>query len=382
MKYRFLGNTGLHVSAIALGCEGFMGKTPEQVRSDFDFAERLGINLLDCYSSNPDLRSAFGAALKGRREKFYVQGHLCSCWEDGQYERTRDVEKVKFAFDDLLTRFGTDYVDVGMIHYVDDEDDFRKVFDGDVIKYALQLKSEGVIRHIGISSHNPLVAKMAVESGLVEVLLFSINPCYDMQPPTEEVEELWAEKNYEHPLENIAPEREALYELCERRGVGIDVMKVYGGGDILSETDSPFGKALTPVQCIEYALTRPAVAAVMCGCKTTDEIKAAVAWCDAPDSEKDYASVMAQMKKFTWRGHCMYCGHCAPCSAGIDIASVNKFLKLAGQEGEIPETVREHYKVLDAHASDCLQCGLCEERCPFGVHIIESMQRAADRFGF
>jgi predicted aldo/keto reductase-like oxidoreductase len=382
MKYRNLGNTGLRVSAIALGCEGFMGKTPEQVRSDFDFAEMLGINFFDCYSSNPDLRSAFGAALEGRRERYVIQGHLCSYWENGQYDRTRDVEKVKVAFDDLLTRFGTDYVDVGMIHYVDDEADFHKVFDGDVIKYALQLKSEGVIRHIGISSHNPLVAKMAVESGLVEVLLFSINPCYDMQPPTEEVEDLWAEKNYEHPLENIAPEREALYEFCERCGVGIDVMKVYGGGDILSETDSPFGKALTPVQCIEYALTRPSVAAVMCGCKTTDEIKAAAAWCDASESEKDYASVMAQMKKFTWRGHCMYCGHCAPCSAGIDIASVNKFLKLAGQEGEIPETVREHYKVLDSHASDCLQCGLCEDRCPFGVHIIESMQRAAERFGF
>ena len=62
MQYRYLGNTGLRVSAIAMGCEGFMGKTPEQVISDFDFAESLGINFFDCHSSNPDLSSASSAA--------------------------------------------------------------------------------------------------------------------------------------------------------------------------------------------------------------------------------------------------------------------------------------------------------------------------------
>lgn len=51
-------------------------------------------------------------------------------WEEGQYLRTRDPEKAQAAFDDLLARLGTDYVDIGMIHYVDAEDDLRKVLDG------------------------------------------------------------------------------------------------------------------------------------------------------------------------------------------------------------------------------------------------------------
>lgn len=382
MEYRTLGNTGISVSVIALGCEGFIGKSEEQVGQEMDFAISKGINFIDIYSSNPDLRSNIGKALAGRRERFVIQGHLCATWENGQYLRTRDVEKTIVSFEDQLARLRTGYLDIGMIHYVDGEEDFREVFNGPIIQLALQLKKEGKIRHIGLSSHNPTVAIQAVESGLIDVLMFSINPCYDLQPPTENVDDLWADENYARTLQNIDPQRERLYELCERKGVGIDVMKAYGGGDLLSELNSPFGKAMTPVQCIEYALTRPGVAAVMVGCRNCDEIQAALDWCDAGKEEKDYAAVMAGMEKFSWQGHCMYCGHCAPCSVGIDIASVNKYYNLTTAQGEIPETVREHYKVLPHHASECIQCGQCEPNCPFGVSIIEQMEKAAERFGY
>lgn len=382
MEYRTLGRTGLSVSAIALGCEGFMNKTAEQVCAEMEYAIGHGVNFIDIYSPNPELRSNIGRALAGHRPEFIIQGHLCTTWEDGQYLRTRDVEKTIAAFNDQLERLQTDYLDIGMIHYVDSESDFHEIFDGPILQLALQLKAEGKIRHIGLSSHNPIVARLAAESGLVDVLMFSINPCYDLQPASEDVEDLWAEQNYEHALQNIAPEREALYELCEKNGVAIDVMKVYGGGDLLSETNSPFEKAFSPVQCIEYALTRPGVAAVMIGCKNIEEIQAALDWCDAGKEDKDYASVMTGMDKFSWKGHCMYCGHCAPCSVGIDIASVNKYYNLTVAQGEIPETVREHYKVLPHHASECIGCGQCEANCPFGVQIIESMQMAAERFGY
>lgn len=382
MEYRILGNTGLSVSAIALGCEGFMGRTTEDVCADMDFAIRNGINFIDIYSSNPELRSNIGKALTGRREQFVIQGHLCTVWENGQYLRTRSVEKTRIAFDDQLVRLNIGYLDIGMIHYVDEESDFHRIFEGPLIRLAQQLKREGKIRHIGVSSHNPVVARLAVETGLVEVVMFSINPCYDLQPASERVDDLWTDENYEHALHNIDPERERLYELCEQQGVGLDVMKVYGGGDLLSELNSPFGRAMTPVQCIEYALTRPGVAAVMVGCRSREEIRAALAWCGASSADKDYASVMTGMEKFTWNGHCMYCGHCAPCSVGIDIASVNKFYNLTVAQGDIPETVREHYKVLTHHASECITCGQCEKNCPFGVAIVEQMRKAAHRFGY
>lgn len=381
MEYRILGRTGLRVGAIALGCEGFMHKTPAEVRADFDLAVDRGINFLDLYSSDPELRSNLGAALAGRREKFVIQGHLCSVWEEGQYLRSRDMGKTRAAFEDLLLRLGTDHVEVGMIHYVDSEADFRTVFDGPVIRYAQRLKAEGRIGAIGLSSHNPTVALMAARTGLVDVLLFSVNPCYDLLPPSDDVETLWADESYDHALRNVDPERQRLYEYCAREGIAIDVMKAYGGGDLLT-ADSPFGRPLTAVQCLEYALSRPAVAAVMVGCSSREQIEEALAWCSAPAAERDYAQALSGLERFSWEGHCMYCGHCAPCTSRIDIAAVNKFYNLARAQAEIPETVREHYKALTHHASECIACGACVPRCPFGVDIVAQMQRAAERFGY
>lgn len=377
-----LGRSGLRVSAISLGCEGFMHKTAEDVKADFDYAISKGVNFIDIYSPNPELRRNIGAALAGRREDFIIQGHLCTVWEDGQYLRTREVAKIMPAFEKQLEELATGYLDVGMIHYVDSEEDFHKVFDTEIIKIALRLKEEGRIRHIGMSSHNPKVAMMAVETGLIDVLMFSINPAYDLQPSDVDIYSMFEGETYEDERHNIDPEREKLYEYCERNNIGIDVMKVYGGGDLLSEQNSPFGKPMTPVQAIEYALTRPAVAAVMIGCKNREEIEAAISWCDADSRERDYAEVLKGLDRFSWEGHCMYCGHCAPCSTGIDIASVNKFYNLTTAQCEIPETVREHYKALTHHASDCISCGACETRCPFGVAIVSGMEAAAERFGY
>ena len=177
------------------------------------------------------------------------------------------------------------------------------------------------------------------------------------------------------------PAREALYETCQSLGVGITVMKAFGGGDLLNEKLSPAGKALTANQCIHYALTRPAVATVLAGAHTVEELKISIAYEDASIEERDYASAFASFPKISWEGHCMYCGHCAPCPKGIDIAMVTKFYNLAKAQGEIPATVREHYALLEHKAGECVGCGACETRCPFGVTIIENMKAARTVFG-
>ena len=244
-------------------------------------------------------------------------------------------------------------------------EDWKTVSDGSVLQYAKELKESGKIRHIGLSSHNPKVALAAVESGYIEVLMFSVNPCYDLQPASEDVEDLWRDENYAAPLVNMDSERQKLYETCQRLGVGITVMKAFGGGDLLDASMSPAGKALTANQCIHYALTRPAVATVLAGARTAEELERSLSYEEASEEEKDYASAFAAFPNISWRGHCMYCSHCAPCPKKIDVASVTKFLNLAKAQGEIPETVREHYEVLEHHAGECIQCGACETRCPF-----------------
>ena len=383
MNYRVLKKcNNLKVSEIALGCEGFVGKSREEFLAMFNRAMELGINFIDMYTPNPEFRDNMGAAIEGRRDQIVLQGHICSVWENGQYLRTRDLEKTKAGFEDQLKRLGTDYLDIGMIHYVDSESDFEEVFRGDVIGYCKELKAEGRIHAIGLSSHNPVVACKAVETGAIDVLMFSVNAAYDMQPASEDCNDLWDPKNYQDGRIGMDPERKALYELCEREGVAIDVMKAFGGGDMLKEELSPFGVAFNENQCIEYCLTRPGVVSVMAGCRSIAEMEKSVSYFDASREERDYSTVLSRMEKFKFQGNCMYCGHCAPCSVGINVADINKYLNLALAQGGVPETVADHYKLLEHHASECVACGSCVRNCPFGVEVIQRMEKAAEVFGY
>ena len=381
MEYRELGRTGIKVSVIALGCEGFVANEGALTEQLLNAAEQGGINCIDLYAPQPEMRSRLGKWLRGRRGKFVLQAHLCTVWQEGQYKRTREIGEVKASFEDLLTRLATDYIDIGMIHYVDSLEDWEAVAGGPVMAYARELQAQGKIRYIGLSSHNPAAAMQAVQSGLIDVLMFSVNPCYDLQPANEDCYALWDGKNYDRKLVNMDPEREALYETCSRLGVAITVMKAFGGGDLLDEELSPAGKALTVNQCLHYALTRPGVAAVMSGAHTVDELEKCLEYITAADVEKDYAAAFAALPKISWEGHCMYCGHCAPCPQGIDVAAVTKFLNLTKAQNSVPETVREHYAALRHHAGECVKCGACEKRCPFKVTVIQNMQEAVKVFG-
>lgn len=379
MNYRRLGKTGLMVSEIGLGGEWLERHNAEECKVIIDHCEAKGINILDCWMSEPNVRSNIGTAIKGRREKWYIQGHIGSTWQNGQYVRSRNIDGAKAAFQDLLDRFQTDYIDLGMIHYVDDEEDWNNIISGEFLAYVQQLKAEGCIRHIGMSTHNPAIAKLAVESGIIEMMLFSINPAFDMLPVNGDAEVYFGD-DFSTAVDGISPERIELYKLCEQNGVGITVMKGYAGGRLFDAKRSPFGIALSPLQCLHYCLTRPAVASVMVGFNDIHQIDQAVSYETASDAEKDYASVLANAPLHSYSGQCTYCGHCKPCPKDIDIAMVNKLYDLALMQQEIPSSILDHYRLLKTNASDCIGCKSCEQRCPFGVSIADQMKKAADLF--
>ncbi|MEG1492713.1 MAG: aldo/keto reductase [Gordonibacter sp.] len=379
MKYRKLGRTGLEVSEIGFGAEWMEKKSAAEVKAVTGTCAEAGINLLDCWMADPDVRSNLGAALKGTRDSWIIQGHIGSTWQDGQYVRTRDLDKVVPAFEDLLARLGTDHVELGMIHYVDDVEEFESIMSGEFIAYVRKLKAANTVQHIGLSTHNPEVAKLAALSSEIEVIMFSINPAFDLLPASTSLDDAFSFQ-YDDTLEGMEPARAELYALCERDGIGITVMKGYAGGRLFSAEASPFGVALSPVQCIHYALTRPATASILAGFDTVEHVTDAVRYESTSEEEKDYASVLATAPKHAYFGQCTYCGHCAPCAANIDIALVNKFYDLALMQDEVPASVRAHYKALDATAADCIGCEDCEPRCPFGVPIASRMEQAAALF--
>ena len=382
METRSLGRCGLAVSEVGLGCEHLQGKDAETVTAVVHAALDIGMNILDVFMSEPQVRTDIGNALRGRRDKVLLQGHIGAIWEDGQYRRSRDLQKNRLFFDDLCDRLQTDYMDIGMIHFVDTQQDFDAVFDGPILEEALRLKASGRIRTLGMSSHSPVIAKKAVETGHIDVLMFSLNPAYDLLPEDLDMEYMFKQETYQDEnIRGIRPAREALYQTCEAMGVGITVMKAFGGGALLHAKPSPFGVAMTPAQCIHYALTRPAVASVLAGCRTPGEVEAAAAYAHTSEAERDYTAVLTQKPRFTLEGKCMYCNHCLPCPSRIDIAQVNKYLDLALLQEQTPETVAAHYQALEHRASDCIQCGHCERNCPFSVQVIQRMEQAVSVFG-
>ena len=379
MRYRKLGKTGLMVSEIGFGGEWLERHEMNESIELMKYAHSLGVNIIDCWMPDPKSRDIIGAAMEGCREEWFVQGHIGSTHQNGQYVRTRDLAFVKPAFEDLLTRLKTDYIDLGMIHYVDSQDQWDECMNTDYIRYVKELKEAGTIRHIGMSTHNPKIAKMAAGSGFIEMILFSINPAFDMRPATEDLDSMFGD--YDQNLSGIDPDRAELYQLCEKNDVGITVMKGFFGGRLFDPERSPFGTAFTPLQCIHYALTRPGVTSILCGYDTKEQVAEAVSYENASPEETDYASVIASAPLHAYSGQCTYCSHCKPCPMDIDIAMVNKLYDLAVLQPEVPESVRQHYLDLSVTASACIGCQSCESRCPFEVKIAERMEKAAALFG-
>ena len=379
MKYRKLGNTGIEVSEIAFGAEWFIERPYEDVEEIIRHCEENGINFLDCWMSEPTVRTNLGRAIKDTRDKWVIQGHIGSTWQNNQYVRTREMDKVKEAFKDFMGRFQIDTLDFGMIHYVDELSDYENIMSGEFMEYVRYLKNNGIIKHIGLSTHNTDIAFLAANHPEIELIMFSINPAYDMFPPTEVIEDYSDDDKYTD-LAGLDPRRGELYQLCEDNGTALTVMKGYASGRLFNDKDSPFGVALTPVQCIHYALEQKGVASIFVGVNNVKELDDALEYLTASQNEKEYSHILANAPKHSFEGKCMYCGHCAPCTSGIDIAMLIKLYDLAVIHDEIPQSVKEHYNNLKYNATECIACGDCEDRCPFNVKIVDVMLDAQDLF--
>ena len=378
MPKRALGNTGIEVSAIGIGCEAFGHLDTAGARQFMTLAMDSGVNYIDIYDADPTVRSNIGYALRGRREKMNIQGHIGVCWKDGQYCRTRDIEDTKRGFEDLLERLETDHIEVGMIHITDTKEQWDEIQNSEYLEYVKQLKQEGKILHIGMSSHNAEVALEAVKSGLIEVLMFSINPAFDRLPSGVNP---WDASSDSTMLAGIDPVRIELFDYCATHNIGVVNMKTFGGGRLLDEAKSPLHVALTPVQCLSYVLAKPCVSCALSGAKSVEELQQSLDYVTATGEQKDYSTLLNKSSQKANTG-CTYCGHCAPCKAGIDIAEVNRLLdeyEAQGCEGVNPE-LQARYDSLKHKASECQQCGDCEKLCPFHINVQERMKKAARVF--
>jgi len=370
MEYRRLGQTGLEVSAIGLGTEYLNGQPREVVISVVREAIERGVNYIDLLFAFPEYRDNFGAALQGYRERVILAGHLGSAEKDGQYLKTRSVKRSEAFFLDLLSRLGTETVDVLLLHNFHTVNDYDRVIKPrGLMDLACRLQQEGKARFIGISAHNIEVASRAVESGQIDVLMFPINLAG-----------------------NAMPGRRELLHLCARRGVGLVAMKPFAGGKLLQrkgtvrvakyQTGGESFKAritpdITPVRCINYVLAQIGVSTALPGVKNNAELAEALHTLEATDAERDFSAIIADFGKYV-EGECVYCNHCLPCPAAIDVGLINRMVDTT-QEG-VSKALRMAYDALAAKASACTECGACTARCPFGVDVIARIKQAVQLF--
>ena len=370
MEYRKLGKIGVDVGAIGLGTEYLSGMPRETIVSVVHEAIDSGVNYMDLFYAHPEIRDDIGFALEGRRDKMMIAGHLGSAAkEDGQYYKTRDPKLSEKYFLDLLSRLHTDYIDILMLHFVDLEAEYETVFNGEALELARRYQKEGKARFIGMSGHNPQTAMKAVKSGYIDVLMYPINL-----------------------LGDAMPEKTEFLNTCVSEGVALVAMKPFAGGKLLQKDalismghvhsgwkslQKTASTSITPVQCLSYTLSQIGVSTTVPGVKDLDELRAAIHYLDATDEEKDFSFAVGMQEHL--EGGCVYCNHCLPCPVGIDIGKTIRLLETA--QYALSDDLQAEYDGFSVKASECLQCGDCVERCPFGVDVIAKMEQAVELFG-
>ena len=363
MEYRINRRTGDRISVLGLGSSSIASAGEREGVETLHMALENGINYYDLATSESANFPTYGKAFADVRNQVYYQIHFGACYGDGaSYSWTTDLDAVRRSVDWQLRALGTDYIDYGFIHCLDEISDWQQYQESGVLEYLLNLKAAGVVRHIGLSSHTPKLAHQILNTGLVDILMFSINPAYDFQ--------------HGEYANGSGSERMALYRRCESEGVGISVMKAFSSGQLLDQRTSPFGIALTEYQCLQYALDKPGVLTVLPGVRGKSDLQRILGFFKTTEEERDYAAISI-MTPGEMEGICVYCNHCQPCPAGLDIGLINKYFDLAKAGDAL---AADHYRHLSVKADSCIGCGHCNSRCPFHVDQVARMETIAEYF--
>lgn len=370
MQYRKLGNTGLDVSVIGLGTEYLFYQDKNTVVSVINKAIDFGVNYFDIVFNITDYLDNISAGIKGKREKIILTGHLGSGEKNGKYYKTYKVKQCEEIFNKLLSKLNIDYIDIVNLHNVRNENQYKKVISpGGLLDFALQLKEEGLARFISISTHDVSIAKNVAKTGIIDVIMIQVNIA-----------------------NNAMPGRSEMLAMCEKEGIGIVAMKVFAGGKLLQRNRTvdiaawrtggmrlkkKISPSITPIKCISYTLSQVGVCTVIPGVKNVDELNDAIVYLNATDEEKDFSELLTDFNEYI-TGECVYCNHCLPCPSDIDIGQTIRLFEVAKQE--LTKEIQNEYNKLPAKASDCNECGVCIERCPFEVDVISKMKQIRKLF--
>ncbi len=330
-----LGKTNLEVSRVGIGGIPILRIPFDEAVEVVQYALDLGVTFIDtawAYNSKKgSSEERIGKAIDGRREEVVI----------ATKSSARDKKTAQKQLDESLKRLNTDYVDIWQFHGVNKIDAYDKIMEsGGAFEVAQEALSSGKIRHIGFSSHVVEVALKLVETGNFEVVQFPINFINNEAVPE-------------------------LIPLTKKMDVGFIGMKPFAGGNLRFAN-----LAIKYLLQFDNVLPDP-------GVKTFEEAQEIIdivngSWKLTPAELEQMEGIREKLgTRF-----CRWCEYCMPCPQGVIISWVMN-LRLVDSYGD-----RYYNNTLKAvkSAKNCIQCGECEEKCPYELPILQTIEDNVEYF--
>ena len=329
MKKIRLGKSGLRVSRVGLGGIPIQRLTEGEAIKVVQRSLDLGINFIDTANGYTTSEERIGKAIAGRREQVII------ATKSAGRDRASAQEHLELS----LKRLNVETIDLWQLHNVSTDETLEQVLGpGGAMEAAQWALERGMIRHIGITSHSMDVALKAVPMGYFETIQFPLN--FVTSEPADE-----------------------LLPLAREHDVGFIAMKPMAGG-LLSNANL----------CIKYLLQFEVVPDP--GIEKIEEIEEIVdivngSWDLSPQERED----IERIRQNVGTRFCRRCGYCEPCPEGVHISvlmNISSFLKRMPRQTMISGWIADAAKT----AADCIECGECEEKCPYQLPIREMVSES------
>lgn len=334
MEYVTLGKTGLKVSRVGLGGIPIQKSSADEVKKLLYALKEKGVNYIDSARGYTVSEELLGQALVGIRDEFVL----------ATKSRAGTKEAMAKDIETSLHNFRTDYIDLYQVHNPSMEDLDRVVGEGGALEALFEAKEAGKIGHIGLTAHSLEVFERALTLDWVETVMF--------------------------PYNIVESQGKELMKKCTEKNVAFIAMKPLAGGAIEDAT-----------LALRYICANPDVTIVIPGMYSIEEVRQNLSAVeDASEITGEEQEKFEQVRKQLGTNFCRRCNYCQPCTAGIGISDV--FL-LAGylQRYGLGEWSYGRYKALPAKPDACVDCGVCETRCPYHLPIREMLKKSEKEFG-
>ena len=334
MEYKILGKTGLKISTLGFGGIPIQRIDVQGTKELMKQVRQAGINYIDSARGYTVSEEYLGEAIEGMRDQFVLATKSMARDKEGM---ARDIET-------SLKNFRTDYIDLYQFHNPSAANLEQIMAPGGAMEAMLEAKKAGKIGHIGITLHDLKVFELALEFDWVETIMF--------------------------PYNIVETQAEALIARCAEKNIGFVCMKPLAGGAIEDAT-----------LAMRFVAANPNVSVVIPGMADPKELEQNVeAVNDCSPLREAELAAMQQIRDALGTNFCRRCNYCQPCTAGINISGALLFEGYHNRYG-LQEWAKGRYLAMAKTASDCIECGVCEERCPYQLPIRNMLKKVAETFG-